>query len=126
MSGAPVFADGLLVGVVTTDPGDWQHGRLVGRRLVDSAGDWRRALGDQGIRLPRVLPLAGDPVAAFERRYTEYVARKYNNLTIVGLDRRDRGASSWPLDVAYLSLETEPPLSRVSGIPGASAGGRRG
>ncbi|MBW1595869.1 NACHT domain-containing NTPase [Streptomyces sp. JJ38] len=41
--------------------------------------------------------------ARFERRYADFVARKYGTLTIYGLDLRH--CREWPLDTAYLSLE---------------------
>ncbi|MFG3099517.1 NACHT domain-containing protein [Streptomyces sp. NPDC048182] len=51
-------------------------------------------------RVPR--PDARD--TAFERRYLPYVAERYDQITIFGLDLRD-SPDRWPLEVAYLSLE---------------------
>ncbi|KOV96049.1 ATP-binding protein [Streptomyces sp. NRRL B-1140] len=51
-------------------------------------------------RAPR--PSAQD--AAFERRYRSYVTERHNHLTIYGIDLRD-SPDSWPLEVAYLTLE---------------------
>lgn len=45
----------------------------------------------------------------FERRYCEYVAGRYGQLTIIGLDLSRPEWCYWPLDAAYLSLEFSGP-----------------
>ncbi|MBB1244713.1 NACHT domain-containing protein [Streptomyces durbertensis] len=46
----------------------------------------------------------------FERRYADFVVRKHGTLTIYGLDLQQ--GREWPLDSAYLSLETTASVSR--------------
>ncbi|QTA34067.1 NACHT domain-containing protein [Streptomyces sp. CA-256286] len=42
----------------------------------------------------------------FEKTYSESLVRRYDELTIFGLDLRNASDNAWPLDTAYLSLET--------------------
>lgn len=49
-------------------------------------------------RQPTVQP-------SFEERYLGYVAERYSQLTVVGLDLSRPERAHWPLDAAYLSLE---------------------
>ncbi|MFR9795237.1 NACHT domain-containing protein [Streptomyces sp. MS06] len=49
------------------------------------------------------LPSQSAEDAAFETRYAEHIATRHGTLTIYGLDA---GTREWPLDTAYLSLET--------------------
>ncbi|MET7852061.1 NACHT domain-containing protein [Streptomyces avermitilis] len=67
-------------------------------------------------RSPR--PFALD--AAFERRYLPHIAEKHNHITIYGIDLRD-SPDRWPLEVAYLSLETTATATEEwgPGAPGA-------
>ena len=113
MSGAAVFAGGLLIGVVASAPRGWRHARIEATPawvLLEDDG-FLAALEAQGVPEPRILELSNapaDPVADFEARYTAYLEKKHGTLTIFGLDLRDRSAATWPLDAAYLSLEAVP------------------
>ncbi|MFF7447749.1 MULTISPECIES: NACHT domain-containing protein [unclassified Streptomyces] len=40
----------------------------------------------------------------FERRYLQYIENRWKKLSVIGLDADRPERSSWPLDVAYLSL----------------------
>ncbi|WP_171169765.1 serine protease [Streptomyces sp. I05A-00742] len=109
MSGAAVFVDGLLAGVVCADPAGWRHGRLT---VTPSATLWAdfRFLSDcllaghkpesRSLASPRQLE-----TEEFERRLRDYVVEKSGELTIIGLTLSDGEAETWPLDTAYLSLE---------------------
>ncbi|MEU8793319.1 NACHT domain-containing protein [Streptomyces sp. NPDC048643] len=55
--------------------------------------------------LVRRSPLPGGEDAAFERRYLEHLRKKHGKLTIHGIDLSS-SPTRWPLDVAYLNLET--------------------
>ena len=109
LSGAAVFHDDVLLGVVRDDAHGWRHGRLGPPRsprcstAPRSAGRWpdRR-------RAPEPTPVSGGP-GAFEQRYADYLAAKHGTLTIAGLDLRDRTIAKWPLRDAYLSLEATAP-----------------
>ncbi|MEX2985407.1 NACHT domain-containing protein [Streptomyces sp. C36] len=109
MSGAAVFVDGLLAGVVCADPGGWRHGRLT---VTPSETLW------QDFRFLQECLLAGHKpesrslaspqqleVEAFERRLRDYIVRTSGELTIIGLTLGDGDGEAWPLDAAYLSLE---------------------
>lgn len=109
MSGAAVFADGLLLGVISADPAGWQHGRVTlvpAARLLDDPRFMGALLGAD---CPQPVPVspAPSPDAAFEARYTRYLASKYGTLTIFGVDVSDHSRAAWPLDAAYLSLEAD-------------------
>ncbi|MGO4429941.1 NACHT domain-containing protein, partial [Streptomyces sp. MCAF7] len=64
-------------------------------------------LGSKIDRVLNGLPQSSDEDTAFQDRYAAYVSRKYGHLEIYGIDLRN-SPRSWPLDVAYLSLETTP------------------
>ncbi|WP_051854515.1 NACHT domain-containing protein [Streptomyces sp. NRRL B-1347] len=58
----------------------------------------------------------------FETWYRQYVAHRYGQLSVIGLDLSRPERNCWPLDAAYLSLEFATP---AHGLPrGALAGGR--
>uniref|UniRef100_A0AAU3H698 NACHT domain-containing protein n=1 Tax=Streptomyces sp. NBC_01401 TaxID=2903854 RepID=A0AAU3H698_9ACTN len=42
--------------------------------------------------------------ARFEERYLQYIEKRWENLSIIGIDLNHPGRPSWPLDLAYLSL----------------------
>ncbi|MGP4004408.1 NACHT domain-containing protein [Streptomyces sp. 8N706] len=54
---------------------------------------------------------------SFEERYLSYVAERYSQLTVVGLDLSRPERACWPLDAAYLSLEL---AERPEGWPAGS------
>ncbi|MEV4441828.1 NACHT domain-containing protein [Streptomyces sp. NPDC049577] len=109
MSGAAVFVDGLLAGVVCADPSGWRHGRLTvtpAETLWSDFGFLRECLlaghkpESRSLASPRQLE-----VEAFERRLRDYIVGKAGELTIIGLTLTDGEGETWPLDAAYLSLE---------------------
>ncbi|MFF4217425.1 NACHT domain-containing protein [Streptomyces nondiastaticus] len=109
MSGAAVFVEGLLAGVVCADPQGWQHGRLT---VTPAATLWQdfaflsacllagHKPESRSLASPRQLE-----TEAFERRLRDYVVEKSGELTIIGLTLSDGEGETWPLDAAYLSLE---------------------
>ncbi|MFI5871578.1 NACHT domain-containing protein [Streptomyces sp. NPDC051445] len=67
-----------------------------------------RMLHEQDRHLLSLLERLPDPKSVdtlFEKRYADSVISRYDELTIFGLDLSNSQAS-WPLDTAYLSLET--------------------
>ncbi|CAM5505515.1 NACHT domain-containing protein [Streptomyces abikoensis] len=122
MSGAAVFVDGLLAGVVCADPQGWRHGRLT---VTPSATLWQdfaflsacllagHKPESRSLASPRQLE-----IEEFERRLRRYIVEKSGELTIIGLTLSDGEGETWPLDAAYLSLE-------LTG-GGAQGGGGRG
>ncbi|MFC5721817.1 NACHT domain-containing protein [Streptomyces gamaensis] len=109
MSGAPVFVNGLLAGVVCEVPGGWGNSRLAltpVRALASDTG-FLGVSADAGFwpETRELLPSQESEVAAFEGKFRDYVVRTQGALTIVGLTLSDGEGEAWPLDVAYLSLE---------------------
>ncbi|MFI1255843.1 NACHT domain-containing protein [Streptomyces netropsis] len=130
MSGAAVFVDGLLAGVVCADPKGWNHGRLM---VTSSATLWSHFdFLSECLRAghkPETRPLTSSrqlEIEAFERRLRDYIVGKVGELTIVGLTLSDGEGETWPLDAAYLSLElTGVPRSTSAesfGVPGGGGG----
>ncbi|MEU7134574.1 NACHT domain-containing protein [Streptomyces sp. NPDC046261] len=125
MSGAAVFVDGLLAGVVCADPGGWRHGRLT---VTPSATLWSEFSflseclmaghkpESRSLASPRQLE-----IEAFERRLRDYIVEKSGELTIIGLTLSDGEGETWPLDAAYLSLELTTGARAAEGRGGAAA-----
>ncbi|MDX3855205.1 NACHT domain-containing protein [Streptomyces sp. AK02-01A] len=81
-----------------------QRSDFVARTLVEQS----RQLSDLITRIDLLVtrnPAASTLDARFEQRYADYISQKYGTLTIVGLDL-SHAEATWPLDAAYLSLET--------------------
>ncbi|MCX5532894.1 NACHT domain-containing protein [Streptomyces sp. NBC_00006] len=96
-----------------------QRSTFVARTLVEQS----RGLAEALAKMDALLARDDGPVRdrTFEERYRSYLAIRHNHLTIFGLDARDT-ADSWPLDVAYLSLEaTRDTAPEPSEGPGATA-----
>ncbi|MFJ8792101.1 NACHT domain-containing protein [Streptomyces sp. NPDC102462] len=77
---------------------------FVARTLVEQT----RGQAELIAKVDELLARAQRPDArdtAFERRYLPYVARQHDHITLYGVDLRD-SPDRWPLEVAYLSLET--------------------
>ncbi|MCX4827713.1 NACHT domain-containing protein [Streptomyces sp. NBC_01016] len=96
-----------------------QRSTFVARTLVEQSRGQAEALAKMDALLARDDGPGRD--RAFEERYRSYLAIRHNHLTIFGLDARDT-ADSWPLDVAYLSLEATRDAAPEPGEgPGATA-----
>ncbi|WP_327670769.1 MULTISPECIES: NACHT domain-containing protein [unclassified Streptomyces] len=96
-----------------------QRSTFVARTLVEQSRGQAEALAKMDALLARDDGPGRD--RAYEERYRSYLAIRHNHLTIFGLDARDT-ADSWPLDVAYLSLEATRDTAPEPGEgPGASA-----
>ncbi|MFD0382982.1 serine protease [Streptomyces stramineus] len=100
MSGAAVFVDGLLAGVVCADPAGWGHGRLT---VTPSATLW------SDFQFLKECLLAGHKpesrsltshreleIEAFEGRLRDYVVGKAGELTIIGLTLSDSEGRAGP------------------------------
>ncbi|MDF2270829.1 NACHT domain-containing protein [Streptomyces coacervatus] len=123
MSGAALFAEGMIIGVVVAESFDWQHGRIeaVRSRVLFADPEFVRTLVKYTGYQPTRYELSGpqhNPHADFERRYAAFVAEFYSELKIFGLDFSRREHAEWPLDTAYLSLELAPHQSREHGPDG--------
>lgn len=79
-----------------------QRSTFVARTLVEQSRGQAETIAKLDALLARAPGSAAD--RAFEQRYRSYLGLRHNHLTIFGLDAGDT-ADTWPLDVAYLSLE---------------------
>ncbi|MCX5533483.1 NACHT domain-containing protein [Streptomyces sp. NBC_00006] len=108
-SGAAVFSEGLIVGIVAHDPAGWKHGRLEVTPITALYADsqFSEALTGSNAKYSfiRIPEARSSGIEDFEERYRQYIISKYGTLTIFGIDLTDRSQAEWPLDAAYLSLE---------------------
>ncbi|MFF0187076.1 NACHT domain-containing protein [Streptomyces sp. NPDC005244] len=100
-----------------------QRSTFVAHALVEQARGLDELIAKVD-ELVRRSPLPGGEDAAFEQRYLEHLRKKHGKLTIHGIDLSS-SPTRWPLDVAYLNLETtrrmpDPP---PGGGPGIRGGG---
>ncbi|MFF3404039.1 NACHT domain-containing protein [Streptomyces sp. NPDC002659] len=111
LSGAPLFAGAVLLGITTQVPRGRRHQRLECTPLAE-------VLASEGFLqsyAPSTAPPIAEPVTElhrrdqqFERDYTESVGVAYRKTEIFGLDELNKRDSTWDLDTAYLSLEAQP------------------
>jgi hypothetical protein len=119
LSGAAVFAGGVLMGVVNGDPSGWQHGRVTVtpmHRLLDEQS-FVDVLLRHDVNVPHLTAPPGqltDEDAEFEFRYATYMAKRHDTLRIFGIDVSERSRATWPLDAAYYSLEAAPSARHAS------------
>ncbi|MEV7864528.1 NACHT domain-containing protein [Streptomyces sp. NPDC088124] len=102
LSGSPVFAGAVLLGIVTEVPRDRAHLRVEGIPMV-------RIL-EAGAPVSdtfRIAPLADahPQDERFEKGYAKAVRARYRKTRIFGIDELGTNESTWDLDTAYLSLE---------------------
>ncbi|MFC1418296.1 NACHT domain-containing protein [Streptacidiphilus cavernicola] len=117
-SGAAVFHQGRIAGVVRADPVQWRHGRVVltpASALLDQP-DFLLTCAAAGYRIEVATAPSLYP-DGFEEKLRDYVVRQSSTLQIIGLSRGGDDAESWPLDAGYLSLELR------GSSPGAAADG---
>ncbi|MGA5559504.1 NACHT domain-containing protein [Streptomyces lavendulocolor] len=107
LSGAPVFAAGVLVGVVTSVPDQRDHMRIEAEYI------------DEGVAQAFTLPKNERPRTVesvtefhrndelFEQEYRKMIKTRFRNISIIGIDELGIHESRWDLDTAYLHLEAE-------------------
>jgi hypothetical protein len=103
LSGAPVFAGPVLLGVVTQVPQGRGHLRIEAAPVAD--GPELAAPGP-----PRVLETITEVHPQdehFETRYAQDLSSQYRKTEIFGIEELGRSESRWDLDTAYLSLRAE-------------------
>jgi hypothetical protein len=111
LSGAPLFAGPVLIGVVARDPANRQHGRIEAvpiERILSQPGFasdlsllWKRA------PLLEDLTSSHPDDSNYEEQYAKAIKARYRRTEIFGLDEITSNDSNWDLDTAYLSLEAE-------------------
>ncbi|MGW7714689.1 NACHT domain-containing protein [Streptomyces chartreusis] len=121
LSGAPVLAGRVLLGVVTQVPRDRHHLRIeavpitaVARRDRDRLVPLR-----ERIRLEEITDVHPQD-ERFEDQYAKDLSSQYRKTEIFGIEELGRSESRWDLDTAYLSLRAEaaPYVENVrSGVP---------
>lgn len=117
LSGAPVFAGAVLLGIVAQVPRNRFHLRVEAASIEAVVRD-RPA--------PRIVAHIEDLTDVhpqdeqFEVRYAADLSSQYRRTEIFGIDELGRGESRWDLDTAYLSLEAEPATEAVADEESAS------
>ncbi|MFJ7063803.1 NACHT domain-containing protein [Streptomyces sp. NPDC101115] len=109
LSGAPVYADDGLLGIVRSVPRGRGHRRLECLPLTALLADNEayRWLPDD-FAPPRPVTATHPHDQPYEEEYAEAVGAAYRRTRIFGLDELGKRASEWDLDTAYLSLEAAP------------------
>ncbi|MGW3285530.1 NACHT domain-containing protein [Streptomyces sp. NPDC001002] len=104
LSGAPVFAGPVLLGVVIQVPQDRQHLRIEGVAISDIVE--RGALLARDSWLDEITEVHPQD-EHFEARYAKDLSAQYRRTEIFGIEELGRSESRWDLDTAYLSLRAE-------------------
>ncbi|GHG81756.1 hypothetical protein GCM10018779_64080 [Streptomyces griseocarneus] len=108
LSGGPLFAGPVLLGIATEDPQGWEHSAVdavpVSRILAEGLSE---VLKQYWPAAPALEELSGpDPRdLAHEEQYAKAVKARYSRMEVFGLDDLGTNENSWDLDTAYLSLE---------------------
>ncbi|MFC5216816.1 NACHT domain-containing protein [Streptomyces coerulescens] len=104
LSGAPVFAGPVLLGVVTQVPQGRHHLRIEAAPMTGIIREG--AMGFLHSHLQTVVEV--DPRdGTFESRYAKDLSSQYRKTEIFGIEELGRSESRWDLDTAYLSLRAE-------------------
>lgn len=101
LSGSPVFAGDVLLGIVTSVPKGRDHVRVTGAPL-SAVELLRKEIDLEPIDSHHRLDVL------YEREYARAIDGVYRRTKIFGLDDLSRREAEWDLDTAYLSLEAEP------------------
>lgn len=104
LSGAPVFAGPVLLGVVTQVPQGRRHGRIEAAAMTDAPE--LVLVGLAKVWLEEITEVHPQD-EHFETRYAKDLSSQYRKTEIFGIEELGRGESRWDLDTAYLSLRAE-------------------
>ncbi|WP_415957578.1 NACHT domain-containing protein [Streptomyces sp. 021-4] len=120
LSGGPVFAGGVLLGVARQVPQQSADRRIecVPLSQALASDPCAQALGRAGIelRLERVHGSFPEDLR-YEAEYARALGVAYRRTKIFGLDELSRHDSEWDLDTAYLSLEAQAQGRAAPGPP---------
>lgn len=107
LSGAPVFAGSVLLGIVTRIPDGRDHMRVEAEYVPGALFTGINVL-PPGIQ----IPLAFEEVTEcyredeiFEEEYRNAVVKRFRKVALIGIDELNTNESRWDLDTAYLHLE---------------------
>ncbi|MGW1210474.1 NACHT domain-containing protein [Streptomyces sp. NPDC002499] len=106
LSGAPIFAGPVLLGVVTQVPQGRQHLRIEGVSMAEVVQRWTAIF--RGALLEEIAEVHPQD-EYFEARYAKDLSSQYRRTEIFGIEELGRSESRWDLDTAYLSLRAEAP-----------------
>jgi hypothetical protein len=108
LSGAPVFAGPVLLGVVTEVPRGRLHHRIDATPVeaVVASVEALPWLGTFELKVEEITDVHPKD-ELFEARYAKDLAAQYRKTEIFGIEELGRTESRWDLDTAYLSLEAE-------------------
>ncbi|GGW22846.1 hypothetical protein GCM10010381_01290 [Streptomyces xantholiticus] len=125
LSGAPVIAGGVLIGIVTDVPRGRGHLRVEAQPL-DRLEKNRlpRRPGEHGPPRFEDVTEVHPRDERFTEQYAEALGRRFRRTEIIGIDELGHKASRWDLNAAYLHLEAESSYRELS-RPAGSARPRR-
>ncbi|MEV5241803.1 NACHT domain-containing protein [Streptomyces cinnamoneus] len=109
LSGGPVFAGTVLLGIVTEDAVGWEHSAIdaipISRVLQEPGLEpiLRQHWPDAPAVETHSSPDPRDFV--YEPQYAQALKARYGHMEIFGLDDLGTNENKWDLDTAYLSLE---------------------
>lgn len=115
LSGAPVFADDRVIGIVRAVPRGRGHRRLEGVPLTALLANEEARQWLPGVTVPTTATHPHD--RAYEEEYGEALGAAYRRTKIFGLDELGKRASEWDLDTAYLSLEASARDQEAGPVP---------
>lgn len=111
LSGSPLFAGPVLLGLVTEIPKERNHQRITAIAMMQLMADQRffdqfRRLCGPSFRHEIVTDFHRQD-SRYERDYANAVSARYRKTEIFGLEELGRNESTWDLETAYLPLEAE-------------------
>ncbi|WP_327691671.1 NACHT domain-containing protein [Streptomyces sp. NBC_00461] len=121
LSGSPLFAGPVLLGLVTEIPKERNHQRVTAVAMAHLMADQR--FSDQlrrlraSFRCERVTDFHRQDLR-YEPDYANAVSARYRKTEIFGLEELGRNESTWDLETAYLTLEAETSVRAKSRHPG--------
>ncbi|MFF1809671.1 NACHT domain-containing protein [Streptomyces sp. NPDC058251] len=107
LSGAPLFIESALVGIVRADQNGWRNSRILVTpisKILDDANFQEACEIQRCVTRNRNLIPARAEENGFERHYRNFVISQHSELTIIGLSQGSN-QEVWPLETSYLSLE---------------------
>ncbi|WP_406302141.1 NACHT domain-containing protein [Streptomyces sp. NBC_00885] len=121
LSGSPLFAGPVLLGLVTEIPKERNHQRVTAIATPQLMADQRfydqfRRLCGGSFRSESVTDFHRQD-SRYEPDYANAVSARYRKTEIFGLEELGRNESTWDLETAYLPLEAEPSVQAKPGPP---------
>src|SRR5690606_2936958 len=121
LSGSPLFAGPVLLGVVKEIQKERNHQRVTAVAMAHLMADQR--FSDQfrrlcaSFRCERVTDFHRADLR-YEPDYANAISARYRKTEIFGLEELGRNESTWDLETAYLTLEAESSIRPKTRLPG--------